>query len=164
MKLSKKVTLIFLISTIFSLGLYRVMAYLMIDKMYSGENERIAGIAGGVVTRFKSEINSVIGKTIDYATLIEASNNINKEFLVSDGEYRVGLKSKLQKDNIEYKILLNEELSYNKTLIGSETDKIIIDKLIYDVKDNYGGGITTFNNIVNVNEKFYIVVLAPVLD
>ncbi|MGL5085178.1 MAG: EAL domain-containing protein, partial [Clostridium sp.] len=32
------------------------------------------------------------------------------------------------------------------------------------VKDNYGGGITTFNNIVNVNEKFYIVVLAPVLD
>lgn len=164
MKLSKKVTLIFLISTIFSLGLYKVMSYVMIDKMYSGESERISGIAGGVVTRFKSEINSVRNKAIDYSTLIEASDNINKEFSVNDGDYRVGLKNKMQKDNIEYKILLNTDLSYNKTFVHSESDKEVIDKLIYDVKDIYPGGIDTLDNIFTAKGKFYIGVVSPIFD
>lgn len=164
MKLSKKVTLIFLISTIFSLGLYKVMAYIMIDKMYNGETERIAGIAGGVVTRFKSETNNIISKGQDYSTLVEASDNINKEFSVEDGYYRVGLQSKMANDNIEYKILLNDDLSYNKTFEYSENDKGVIDKLTLDVKNNYNGGTSSFNNIFTANGKFYIVVVSPIME
>ncbi|MBB6713824.1 bifunctional diguanylate cyclase/phosphodiesterase [Clostridium gasigenes] len=163
MKLSKKVTLIFLISTIFSLGFYKIMAYIMIDKMYSGENERISGIAGGVVTRFKSETNTIKVKGLDYATLIKASNNINKDFGINDGDYRVGLQEKMEEDNIEYKIMLKEDLSLDNIYLHSENDKDVVNKLISDVKGNYNGGMEPFNDIITANEKFYIVAVSPIL-
>ncbi|MGL4345362.1 MAG: EAL domain-containing protein [Cellulosilyticaceae bacterium] len=122
MKLSTKTTLIFLITTALSMVVYIWAGQYLSDYVYHGETTRITGITSGAISRVEGEIGKLTGKVKDYSGLIAASKKLTGKFKLN-GYEELGIAQKFERDGIEYKLLLDNDLEVAQ-IYGEPTEGV----------------------------------------
>ncbi|MGL4774714.1 MAG: EAL domain-containing protein [Clostridium sp.] len=158
MRLSKKVTSIFIISTIITISIYKISSNVMINQFYKREVARITGISSGAINRFKSEINKNTGKSKGYTSLISASKMLKDEHGLDDAENELGIKEKFQNDKIKYKFTLSSDLKIEK-LYFSDEDYQDVERLLNEVKPLVPENEKRFEGIIASEDAPYLVVI-----
>lgn len=172
MKLSKKVVVIFLISTLVTLIVYTVASNFTMKALYgkSGESTRISGISGGAINRFKGEINKAVGKSREYASLISTSRMVKYKYKPDETleqiEERMGITEKVKRDGYQYKVYLNnKEEGYSvDTNYSTNVDPNILNKIL-----EIGRSLITIpekpvDGVIDVYGKKYFISISPTVD
>lgn len=143
-KLSKKITVLFVCTFIVTVGLYIVLTDLLANNFYGGEDTRISGITSGCINRVEGELSRITGKCKEYSSSIGVYQELRPEFSLDEGISSIKLEQKFSRDEIDYKLIMDENLNIVKFFdysLKSEEDS------------GYEEAITTIKNIIKREKK-----------
>ncbi|MGG7176421.1 EAL domain-containing protein [Clostridium paraputrificum] len=165
MKLSKKIAIMFTITSIVTVVLYISAAQFMTKYLYDGEIKRISNISYSGVSSVNGEIAKVRGKGTEYSNLIQIANSYNEELNVDSGLKKLGIEEKFQKDGISFKTILSKDLKEVKEYKASsinEEDNQDYNKLLNEIKEEIKKGKESFNGFITGEVSPYIVTVNPI--
>lgn len=128
MKLSKKIGLLFICTTIITIILYIVSSQITADYLYQGEKTRITGITSGCIGRLEGKINRTLGKGHQYKDMLRSMIDIKREHSIDIFE-EMEIIEKFEKDEFDANYILDSQLNIVEEVvtrpIGDKDQEII---------------------------------------
>lgn len=166
MKLSKKIAIIFIFSTLMTIGLYKISSDIMINSSYSEEVSRMKGIIANSITQINREVDKVIWRSNDYISYSETLYNFQSKYGDSGGE-DLGIVDKLVSDTIDYKVYFDKNMNVKEKFKGvnaNTTDDEEIEYLIEQLVEyskNYEE--IKFAGYISSESSPYIMTMNPII-
>lgn len=166
MKLSKRLTIIFVLATVGSIGLFISFTKTSIKESYTSEISKIKGITNSVIKQFNTETNNLQQKLLLYKDLIEERSTMIQKKAISQNTDIFKLTQRFSSDNIGFKVYLSNNFEVSKVCTDESNisyNQEDLNNIVKELLKEYSGEEFK-SEIISYKKKIYNYSIAPVED
>lgn len=166
MKLSKKVAVIFIISSMISIASYILSSNITFDYFYENEVTRVMNISSKCIDELENEVDIITANSREYMELIKSVHKIYNQYGI-DVSNELGISDKLTKDTIDYKVTFDDSLN-TMEVFKAKTENYNSDievEYIIEKAVEYSNNVnrTKYSGIMPIGDTLYITTMNPII-